>query len=116
MPDQLSRVFGALADPTRRAILVRLSEGEATVGTLAEPLTLSLPAVSKHLKVLQNAGLISQRRDQQRRHCRINVDRLIEVQRWLARYAGEWEESFNRLDALLATDMTTEGGNANEQG
>jgi DNA-binding transcriptional ArsR family regulator len=113
MPDPLSRVFGALADPTRRAMLARLAEGEATVGELAEPLTLSLPAVSKHLKVLQSAGLVSQRRDRQRRPCRIQRERLVEVQRWLARYAGEWGESFARLDLLLSQGANG-GGNTHE--
>jgi len=99
--DQLSQTFAALADPTRRAILARLAEGEATVLELAEPFALSLPAVSKHLKVLQRAGLISQGRRAQWRPCRLEPARLKDVSDWVERYRAIWEERFGRLDAYL---------------
>ncbi len=99
--DELSLTFAALADPTRRAILARLAEGEATVLELAEPFQLSLPAVSKHLKVLQRAGLISQGRRAQWRPCRLEPARLKEVSDWVEHYRAIWEERFGRLDAYL---------------
>lgn len=99
--DDLSTTFQALADPTRRAILARLAEGEATVLELAEPFQLSLPAVSKHLKVLQKAGLISQGRRAQWRPCRLEPARLREVSDWVERYRVTWEERFGRLDEYL---------------
>src|SRR5919204_3578602 len=99
--DELSATFQALADPTRRAILARLAQGEATVLELAEPFRLSLPAVSKHLKVLQKAGLISQGRRAQWRPCRLEPARLKEVSDWLERYRATWEERFGRLDEYL---------------
>lgn len=99
--DQLSIIFGALADPTRRAILARLAAGEATVGELAEPFDMSLPAISKHLKVLENAGLIARGRDAQWRPCRIEAGPLKEVADWVERYRRHWEESFDRLDEYL---------------
>jgi len=99
--DQLSQTFAALADPTRRAILARLAEGEATVLELAEPFALSLPAVSKHLKVLQRAGLISQGRRAQWRPCRLEPARLKDVSDWVEGYRAIWEERFGRLDAYL---------------
>lgn len=99
--DELSLTFAALADPTRRAILARLAEGEATVLELAEPFQLSLPAVSKHLKVLQRAGLISQSRRAQWRPCRLEPARLKDVSDWVERYHSIWEERFGRLDAYL---------------
>lgn len=99
--DTLSQIFAALADPTRRAILARLAEGEATVKELAEPFDMSLPAISKHLKVLEEAGLVSQRIDAQWRPRRLEVDPLIEVDDWLDRYREVWEERFNRLDEYL---------------
>jgi DNA-binding transcriptional ArsR family regulator len=99
--DQLSLTFAALADPTRRAILARLAEGEATVLELAEPFHLSLPAVSKHLKVLQRAGLISQGRRAQWRPCRIEPARLKDVSDWVERYRVIWEARFDRLDDYL---------------
>ena len=99
--DQLSQTFAALADPTRRAILARLAEGEATVLELAEPFALSLPAVSKHLKVLQRAGLISQGRRAQWRPCRLEPARLKDVSDWVERYRAIWEARFSRLDAYL---------------
>ena len=99
--DQLSTTFAALADPTRRAILERLSEGEATVGELAEPFPITLQAVSKHLKVLERAGLITRGRDAQRRPRRIEASPLAEASQWLERYREIWERNFERLDALL---------------
>src|SRR5918911_1016164 len=99
--DELSTTFQALADPTRRAILARLAEGEATVLELAEPFQLSLPAVSKHLKVLQRAGLISQGRRAQWRPCRLEPGRLKDVSDWVERYRATWEERFGRLDEYL---------------
>jgi len=101
--DNLSTTFAALADPTRRAILARLRSGEATVLELAEPFDMSLPAISKHLKVLERAGLISRGRDAQRRPCRIEATRLKEATDWLERYRRFWEESLDRLDSYLLT-------------
>ena len=100
--DQLSLTFAALADPTRRAILARLARGEATVGELARPFDMSQPAVSKHLKVLERAGLISRGREAQSRPCRLEAARLREATRWMERYRRFWGESFDRLDGLLA--------------
>ncbi len=105
--DQLSSTFSALADPTRRAILARLAEGEASVLELAEPFAMSLPAVSKHLKVLERAGLIERRRRAQWRLCMLRAEPLRQVTEWTARYRQFWDESFNRLDEYLAT-MTEE--------
>jgi len=101
-PDALSAAFAALADPTRRAILARLAEGEATVSEIAEPFDISLPAVSRHLKVLEGAHLITRGRDAQWRPCRIEADGLRTVDDWLARYRRFWTGSFDRLDAYLA--------------
>ena len=103
MPDdeQLDTVFAALADPTRRAILARLARGEATVTELAEPFAMSLPAVSKHLKVLEHAGLISRGREAQWRPCRLRAGPLEEVSAWIDQYRSFWEESFERLDDVL---------------
>lgn len=100
--DQLSTTFAALADPTRRAILARLAEGEATVNELAEPFAMSLPGVSKHLKVLRNAGLVVQGRDAQWRPCRLKAQPLKDIADWVERYRRHWESSFQRLDAYLA--------------
>lgn len=100
--DPLSITLAALADPTRRAILEKLSKGEATVNTLAEPLRMSLPGVSKHIKVLQRAGLVVQGRDAQRRPCRLNPKHLQDVADWTERFRKNWEESFERLDEYLA--------------
>ena len=97
----LDSTFAALADPTRRAILARLSTGEATVMELAEPFAMSQPAISKHLKVLERAGLISRGRDAQRRPCRIEAAPLEEANGWLERYRQIWEHNYQRLDALL---------------
>ena len=99
--DQLSITFAALADPTRRAILARLSQGEATVTELAKPFDLSLPGVSKHLKVLQRAGLITQGRSAQWRPCRLEVGRLKEASEWVGEYQRFWDERFQRLDEVL---------------
>ena len=99
--DRLSTTFAALADPTRRAILARLAGGEATVTELAAPFDLSLPAISKHLKVLQRAGLIEQGRQAQWRPCRLTPEPLRDVSDWLGQYRRHWEESFDRLDEYL---------------
>jgi DNA-binding transcriptional ArsR family regulator len=99
--DVLSDTFSALADPTRRAILARLSLGETTVTDLAEPFEMSLPAISKHLKVLERAGLITRGRDAQRRPCRLEPKALAKVDAWLGDYRRFWTESFERLDELL---------------
>ncbi|MGH3879139.1 MAG: ArsR/SmtB family transcription factor [Actinophytocola sp.] len=95
--DQLSTTFAALADPTRRAILARLTTGEATVTELAEPFAMSLPAVSKHLKVLERAGLIARGREAQWRPCRLDPAPLRDANEWLETYRQFWEESFDRL-------------------
>ncbi|WP_166346720.1 ArsR/SmtB family transcription factor [Phytoactinopolyspora limicola] len=99
--DVLDATFAALADPTRRAILHRLAAGEATVTELAQPFAMSQPAVSKHLKVLERAGLVTRGRSAQRRPCRLNARPLQEATRWLENYRAYWEESYQRLDALL---------------
>jgi DNA-binding transcriptional ArsR family regulator len=101
--DQLSVVFGALADPTRRAILARLTGGEATVTELAAPFAMSMPAVSKHLKVLERAGLISRGRSAQARPCRLDAAPLVHVAEWVQTYRRFWEGSFDRLDEHLRT-------------
>jgi DNA-binding transcriptional ArsR family regulator len=98
MADRLSATFAALADPTRRAILARLVLGESSVGELAAPFAMSLPAVSKHLKVLERAGLIERGRAAQRRPCRLTPQALHEVDGWLAGYRGLWEERLGRLE------------------
>jgi DNA-binding transcriptional ArsR family regulator len=97
----LDATFAALADPTRRAILTRLSSGEATVTELAAPFKMSQPAISKHLKVLERAGLVSRGRDAQRRPCRLEARPLAEANAWLEGYRQLWEGNFRRLDALL---------------
>jgi DNA-binding transcriptional ArsR family regulator len=99
--DQLSTTFAALADPTRRAILARLASGECSVTELAEPFEMSMPAVSKHLRVLERAGLIAQRREAQWRPCRIEAEPLKEVADWAERYRHLWEERLDRLDTYL---------------
>jgi DNA-binding transcriptional ArsR family regulator len=99
--DQLSVTFAALADPTRRAILARLSQGEASVTELAKPFDLSLPGISKHLKVLQRSGLITQSRNAQWRPCRLDGARLKEAADWVGEYRRFWDESFERLDEVL---------------
>ncbi|MBR8740295.1 helix-turn-helix transcriptional regulator [Nocardiopsis sp. MG754419] len=113
--DPLSLTFAALADPTRREILARLAEGEATVNDLARPFDMSLQAVSKHLKVLEHAGLITRGRDAQWRPCRLEPAPLEEIDRWVARYRDRWEGRFTRLDEELRRMQTsTEGENHHE--
>ncbi|QCP00159.1 winged helix-turn-helix transcriptional regulator [Arthrobacter sp. 24S4-2] len=99
--DQLSMIFAALADPTRRAILARLASGDATVSELAEPFEISLPAISRHLKVLEAAGLISRSRSAQWRSSRLEAGPLREATQWMDTYRGFWDSSFDRLDAHL---------------
>ncbi|MGI5206936.1 ArsR/SmtB family transcription factor [Spirillospora sp. CA-108201] len=98
----LDTTFAALADPTRRAILARLTRGDASVGELAAPFAMSQPAVSKHLRVLERAGLVTRGRDAQRRPCRLEARPLREALDWLADFRQYWEESYRQLDALLA--------------
>src|ERR1700740_96779 len=105
-PKQLDAIFAALADRTRRAILARLATGEATVNELAAPFSMSQPAISKHLKVLERAGLISRGRDAQRRPRRLEAQPLAEASEWLERYRQFWEVNFQRLDGLLS-DLQT---------
>ena len=100
---RLDTVFGALADPTRRTILERLTEGEATVGELAEPFDVSLPAISRHLRVLADAGLISRRRDGRLQRCRLVEDPLRDAIAWIVHYGAFWEERLDSLEALLAS-------------
>jgi DNA-binding transcriptional ArsR family regulator len=100
-PDPLSSTFAALADPTRRAILARLASGEASVTQLAEPFAMSMPAISKHLKVLERAGLIARGREAQWRPCRIEVGPLKDIAGWVEHYRRFWEQSFDRLDDYL---------------
>jgi DNA-binding transcriptional ArsR family regulator len=106
--DQLSTTFAALADPTRRAVLARLASGEVSVTDLAEPFEMSLPAVSKHLKVLERAGLIARGRDAQWRPCRLEAAPLKDVADWVERYRQFWTESFDRLDNYLHELQTKE--------
>ena len=103
--DQLSMTFAALADPTRRAILARLAEGEATVNELAEPFAMTLPAVSKHLKVLERAGLITRGRSAQWRPCTLNAQPLQDAAAWVQRYRQYWESSYVKLDEHLRRMM-----------
>ena len=98
---QLDRTFSALADPTRRAILARLARGEASVSQIAEPFDMTLPAVSKHLRVLEKAGLISQSRDAQWRPCRLEAKPLKDASDWIESYRVYWEQSFDKLDEYL---------------
>ena len=99
--DHLSATFSALADPTRRAILARLAKGEASVSALAEPFDMSMPAISKHLKVLERAGLIARGRDAQWRPCRLQATPLKDIAQWVEYYRRHWEESFDKLDRYL---------------
>jgi DNA-binding transcriptional ArsR family regulator len=101
MDDSISSTFAALADPTRRAILARLALGETSVTKLAEPFEMSMPAVSKHLRVLERAGLITRGREAQWRPCRLKAEPLREVAGWLEEYRQFWEQSFDRLDEYL---------------
>jgi DNA-binding transcriptional ArsR family regulator len=107
--DRLSVIFSALADPTRRAILARLAEGEATVSELAEPFSISLPAISRHLKVLEHAGLISRSRSAQWRSSRLEAAPLQEAVGWMEHYRQFWDTNLDRLDAHLRRLVTTEG-------
>ena len=102
MQDALDRTFSALADPTRRAILARLASGETSVNELAAPFDISLPAISRHLKVLEQAGLISRGRDAQWRPCRLEAGPLEDIANWVERYRRFWDKSFDRMDAYLA--------------
>jgi DNA-binding transcriptional ArsR family regulator len=113
--DQLSTTFAALADPTRRAILSRLSLGEAPVNELAEPFRMSLPAVSKHLKVLERAGLIARGREAQWRPCRLQASPLKDIADWVDHYRGFWEQSLDRLDAYLREELKKEKKHARKQ-
>jgi len=115
MQDPLSMKFAALADPTRRAILARLALGETSVTELAEPFDMSMPAVSKHLKVLEHAGLISRGREAQWRPCRIEPQALKDVDEWLESYRRFWEESFDRLDAYLKEVQAKEKKNGGKR-
>ena len=108
MSDRLSTTFAALADPTRRAILARLSLGETSVSELAEPSDISLPAISKHLKVLERAGLIHRSRAAQWRPCRIEAGPLKDVAQWVEHYRRFWESSLDRLDEYLRALQTTD--------
>lgn len=104
--DALSMAFGALADPTRRAILSRLAKGEATVGVLAEPFDMTMPAISNHLKVLERAGLIVRQVDAQRRRCSLTPQGLTQARMYMTEVAAFWDEGFGNLDALLARQAT----------
>ena len=115
-PDHLSATFAALADPTRRAILARLIAGEASVTALAEPFAMSMPAISKHLKVLERAGLIARGREAQWRPCRLEAGPLKEVADWVDHYRRFWTESFDRLDDYLVTLKRKEKGYGRKQG
>jgi DNA-binding transcriptional ArsR family regulator len=113
MNDRLSETFGALADPTRRAILARLASGEASVTELSEPFAMSMPAISKHLKVLERAGLIARGRDAQWRPCRLQAGPLQDVAGWVEHYRQFWDESFDRLDDYLQELKREDAGNKN---
>ena len=113
--DHLSATFAALADPTRRAILARLLAGECSVTELAEPFEMSMPAVSKHLRVLERAGLIARRRDAQFRPCRIEPGPLKDVAQWMERYREVWEERLDRLDAYLQQMNTMKKENRHDR-
>jgi DNA-binding transcriptional ArsR family regulator len=113
-PDRLSITFSALADPTRRAILARLFFGEASVTELAEPFAMSLPAISKHLKVLEHAGLISRGREAQRRPCRLEARQLKDAADWLEHYRRFWEQSFDRLADYLGDRQPREEKDGHE--
>ena len=108
MNDPLSTTFAALADPTRRAILERLAQGDATVGELAEPFRMTMPAISKHLSVLERAGLITKSRDGQRRNCRITATPLKNATSWLNEYRRHWEANLESLDAYLTRIQESE--------
>ena len=103
--DPLSATFAALSDPTRRAILTRLAKGEASVGELADPFAISLPAISRHLKVLQQAGLIERKAEAQWRRCVINPEPLMEAASWIERYREFWESRFDALEDFLKSEL-----------
>ena len=113
--DPLSSTFAALADPTRRAILERLADGESSVGELAAPFEISLPDVSKHLKVLERAGLIERGREAQWRPCKLRAEPLKQVDEWVEAYRRHWEERFDRLDSYLR-DLQTRTQSQDEEG
>jgi DNA-binding transcriptional ArsR family regulator len=113
--DQLDATFAALADPTRRAILARLARGDATVMELAAPFAMSQPAISRHLKVLEHAGLIERGRDAQRRPCRFVVGRLRDATDWIDKYRTQWEGRFDRLDTILDELKARESKDAKEK-
>jgi DNA-binding transcriptional ArsR family regulator len=115
-PQRLDATFAALADPTRRAILARLASGDASVMELAEPFAMSQPAISKHLKVLERAGLVSRRRDAQRRPCRLEGKPLAEATQWLEGYRRFWEGRYQRLDALLDEMKATQKKRRKDKG
>jgi DNA-binding transcriptional ArsR family regulator len=116
MPEeQLSAIFAALADPTRRAILARLASGECSVSELAEPFAMSMPAISKHLRVLERAGLVSRGREAQWRPCRLNARPLKDVAEWADRYRAIWEERFDRLDTYLQELTAKETNDGRQQ-
>jgi DNA-binding transcriptional ArsR family regulator len=114
--DRLSATFAALADPTRRAILARLAKGEATVTELAAPFDMSLPAISKHLKVLQRAGLVEQGRQAQWRPCSLKPEPLRDASEWIGQYRRHWEESLERLDSYLREIQQDHEQQEKEQG
>lgn len=114
-PDSLSTTFQALADPTRRAILARLAGGEASVSDLAQPFAISLPAVSRHLKVLEHAGLIARSREAQWRPCRLSAGPLKEVANWIETYRRFWDDSFDRMGAYIAELQAKETDNDPDQ-
>ena len=116
MPEeQLNATFAALADPTRRAILARLASGECSVSELAEPFEMSMPAISKHLRVLERAGLVTRGREAQWRPCRLNARPLKEVAEWADRYRAIWEERFDRLDTYLQELTAKETNDGRQQ-
>ena len=115
-PEILDRAFAALSDPTRRAIIARLAEGEAGVTELAEPFAMSLPAVSKHLKVLERAGLITRSNQAQWRYCRLQPATLKKVADWVGEYTQFWQESYQRLDEYLEDLKASSQGGSNGQG
>lgn len=115
MLDRLSVTFAALSDPTRRAILTRLALGETSVNELAEPFSISAPSITKHLKVLERAGLIHRSRDAQRRPCRLEAKPLQEVSEWADQYRVHWTQSMNRLDNYLSKLQTKEKKNARKK-
>ena len=116
MSDHLSTTFAALADPTRRAILARLASGEASVTELAEPFEMSMPAISKHLRVLERAGLIARGREAQWRPCRLKAAPLLDVADWVEHYRQFWEQSFDRLDEYLRELKKKEKKHVRKQG